>query len=99
MFMKPFERYIKQLNIDDDIKSLYRKLRVCFKKEGWSEKDLENPPYYTRDIMAYFQQYSNEHSKLYKELNLYFDIDHNEFANYLKKEMKLIDKEIPLKDD
>jgi len=27
---------------------------------------------------------------------MYFDIDHNEFIDYLKKEMKHIDEETPL---
>ena len=94
--MRPFEKYIKQLNADKELQSIYRKLRDCFKREGWSEEDLEKPPYYPNDIMAYYQQFSQEHNRLFNEIRMYFDIDHNEFVDYLKREMKQIDDETPL---
>jgi hypothetical protein len=96
MFMRPFEKYIKQLGADKELQSIYRKLRNCFKREGWSEEDLVKPPYYPRDIMRYYQAFSGEHSRLFNEVRMYFDIDHNEFIDYLKKEMKQIDDETPL---
>jgi hypothetical protein len=94
--MRPFEKYIKQLGADKELQSIYRKLRNCFKREGWSEEDLVKPPYYPQDIMRYYQAFSGEHSRLFNEVRMYFDIDHNEFIDYLKKEMKQIDDETPL---
>ena len=96
MSMRPFEKYIKQLGADKELQSIYSKLRHCFKREGWSEEDLVKPPYYPQDIMRYYQEFSGEHSRLFNEVRMYFDIDHNEFIDYLKKEMKQIDDETPL---
>jgi hypothetical protein len=94
--MKPFEKYIKQLDADKTLKNIYRKLRKCFQREGWTEKDLEKPPYYPKDIMGYFQEFSSEHQRLFNEIRMYFNIDHNEFVDYLKESMKHIDDELPL---
>jgi hypothetical protein len=94
--MKPFEKFIKQLDADKNLMSIYRKLRQCFQREGWTEEQLENPPYYPQDIMKYFQEYSNEHSKLFNEVKSFFDIDHNDFVVYLRKEMSRINDETPL---
>lgn len=96
MSMRPFEKYIKQLDADSELQSIYRKLRHCFRREGWSEEDLVKPPYYPQDIMKYYQDFSSEHKRLFNEVRMYFDIDHNEFIDYLKKEMKHIDEETPL---
>jgi hypothetical protein len=96
MSMRPFEKYIKQLGADKELQSIYRKLRNCFKREGWSEEDLVKPPYYPQDIMRHYQAFSGEQSRLFNEVRMYFDIDHNEFIDYLKKEMKQIDDETPL---
>jgi hypothetical protein len=96
MVMKPFEKYIEQLNADNKLQKIYRKLRHCFKREGWSEEDLKNPPYYPQDIMSYFQEFSSEHDRLFNELKMFFNIEHNEFTDFLKKKMKHIDEETPL---
>ena len=81
---KAWEKYINKLNADRELQDVYRDLRRAFKREGWTEKDLESPPYYPTDIMSNFQKFSQLRDKLYHELKTYFDIiDHNEFSNYL----------------
>jgi len=95
---KAWEKYINKLNADRELQDVYRDLRRAFKREGWTEKDLESPPYYPTDIMSNFQKFSQLRDKLYHELKTYFDIiDHNEFSNYIGNRLKLIDIEIPLK--
>ena len=94
--MKPWIKYIKQLNSDEKLLSIYRKLRHAFQREKWTQEDLIKPPYYPRDVMAYFEQFNTAKNELTKELRMYFDIDHNEFVDYLKREMKQIDDETPL---
>ena len=96
--IKHYAKYITTLKADEDILETYRELRRAFRREGWTEKDLEKPPYYPNDIMKNFQKFSSLHSKLFEELKGFFpDIDHNEFVEYLKNKMALIDLEIPLK--
>jgi len=97
--MKHYKKYITTLNADKDIVETYRDLRRAFQREGWTEKDLEKPPYYPQDIMANFQKFSRLHEKLFLELKGFFpDIDHNEFVDYLQDKLKEINLEIPLED-
>lgn len=97
--MKHYKKYISVLKADEDILETYRDLRRAFQREGWTEKDLEKPPYYPSDIMRNFQKFSGLHSKLFSELKSFFpDIDHNEFVVYLQDKLKEINKEIPLED-
>ena len=95
--MKHYKKYIETLKADEEILQTYRNLRKAFQREGWSEKDLEKPPYYPSDIMRNFQRFSNLHSELFHELKGFFpDIDHNEFVDYLQGKLKEINLEIPL---
>ena len=97
--MKHYKKYITTLKADKDVLETYRDLRKAFQREGWTEKDLNNPPHYPNDIMKNFQKFSDLRDKLFFELKGFFsDIDHNEFVDYLTDKMKLIDIEIPLED-
>jgi len=94
---KHYEKYITNLNADEDILNTYRDLRRAFQREGWTEKDLEKPPYYPSDIMRNFQRFSDLQTKLFFELKSFFpDIDYNEFVDYLRNKLKEINLEIPL---
>ena len=95
---KAYQKYVEKLNADKELLDTYRKLRYAFNREGWTEEDLERPPYYPTDIMGNFQKFSGLRDKLYHELKTYFDIiDHNEFSDYIGDRLKLIDIKTPLK--
>ena len=95
--MKHYTKYITTLRADEDLLETYRNLRRAFQREGWTQQDLERPPYYPNDIMRNFQRFSSLHTKLFQELKGFFPaIDHNEFVKYLEDKMSLIDIEIPL---
>jgi len=95
---KTYQKYVDKLNADRELQDVYRDLRRAFKREGWTEEDLVSPPYYPKDIMRNFQEFSGLRDKLYHELKTYFDIiDHNEFVDYIGDRLKLIDIETPLK--
>jgi hypothetical protein len=93
---KHYDNYVKTLNADEEILEVYRELRRAFQREGWTEEDLEKPPYYPTDILRNFQKFSNLRDKLFSELKNFFDIDHNEFVNYLQDKLGKINLEIPL---
>lgn len=94
---KAYKKYVDKLNADRELQDTYRALRHAFNREGWTEEDLVRPPYYPKDIMRNFQEFSELRDKLYHELKTYFDIvDHNEFTDYISGRLKLIDLEIPL---
>jgi hypothetical protein len=94
---KAYQKYVDRLNADRELQDIYRDLRHAFNREGWTEEDLERPPYYPKDIMRNFQEFTELRNKLYHELKTYFDIiDHNEFSDYIGNRLKLIDLKIPL---
>jgi hypothetical protein len=82
-----------------DIADIYYALRLSFIREGWSQKDLEKPPYYPNDIMRNFQRFSVEQNKLFFDLKGIFDIDFNEFNKYLSVILQRIDDKTPLNED
>ena len=92
-----WKKYMDEIHPESELASIYRKLRHAFNREGWSQKDLEKPPYYNKDIMGNLQRFSSLHSKLFQELKSFFpDIDHNEFVHYLRGKLQIIDSETPL---
>jgi hypothetical protein len=94
---KAYQKFVETLNADRELQDVYRDLRNAFNREGWTEEDLVMPPYYPKDIMRNFQEFSGLRDKLYHELKTYFDIiDHNELSDYIGNRLKLIDLEIPL---
>ena len=42
----PWVKFVDKLNLLEDLIETYYKLRMEFKKEGWTKEDLERPPYY-----------------------------------------------------
>jgi hypothetical protein len=95
---KPWQKFMDELHPESELISVYKKLRHAFNREGWTEKDLERPPYYPQDIMNYYQKISNLVTALKSELKSYFgDVDNDEFTDYLHSKLKDIDLEIPLK--
>ena len=87
-----------ELNPESKLISVYIKLRHAFNREGWSEEDLKNPPYYPVDIMNGYQKMSYLINDLKSELISYFgDIDNQELTDYIISKLKDIDLEIPLK--
>ena len=49
--IRNWKDYIENFKSDEKILRAYKDLREFFMEEGWSEKDLENPPYYTKKMM------------------------------------------------
>lgn len=92
-----WKKYMDTIHPESELAVIYRKLRHAFNREGWTEKDLERPPYYPQDIMNGYQKISNLIGDLRSELKSYFgDIDNDEFTDYLHSKLKHIDLEIPL---
>jgi hypothetical protein len=98
MEKKPaWKKFMDELHPESELISVYKKLRHAFNREGWSEEDLEGPPYYPQDIMNGYQKISYLINDLKSELKDYFgNIDNDDFTNYLQSKLKHIDLEIPL---
>jgi hypothetical protein len=94
-----WKKYMDEIQPESELSAIYRKLRRAFQREGWTQKDLERPPYYPQDIMNGYQKMSYLVGDLKSELKSYFgDVDNDEFTDYLHSKLKDIDLEIPLKD-
>lgn len=95
--MQSWKKYIIQLNADEKLLNIYRLLREEFQKEGWSEKDLERPPYYTKRIMQLYEAFGVERKRLGMEINSYFgDIELSDYMGYIENKMRDINDETPL---
>jgi hypothetical protein len=81
---------------DKDLMDIYYSLRLMFMREGWSEKDLEKPPYYPTDIMKGFQKFSDEQSRLFFEIQGFFNLDFNEFVSHIQPRLLKINEKTPL---
>jgi hypothetical protein len=96
---KPWMKYMDEIHPESELSAVYRKLRHAFQREGWTQEQLERPPYYPQDIMNGYQKMSYLVGDLKSELKSYFgDIDYDEFGLYLHSKLKHIDLETPLKD-
>lgn len=96
--MKPFEKYLNSSNGLQRISEIYLKLRQYFQKEGWSEEDLENPPYYSAELMSLYESFGAEQRNLFRQLKDFFDIDEDEFKDFIKSVLLKINEITPLND-
>lgn len=96
--MKPFEKYLNSSNGLQRISEIYLKLRQYFQKEGWSEEDLENPPYYSAELMSLYELFGAEQRNLFRQLKDFFDIDEDEFKDFIKSVLLKINEITPLND-
>ena len=76
---------------------IYLQLRLHFKELGFTEKDLEKPPIYTKEMLGLFHRYQDTQKALLENVNNYgFRVSWNEFIEYFKPKMKKIDELTPL---
>jgi hypothetical protein len=97
--MKPFEKFLSRSVGLQRIIEIYLKIRQYFQSEGWSEKDLENPPYYSAQLMTFHQDFNDEKRSLFRQTkDLGFDFEVEEFDDYLKQILQNINELTPLSD-
>ena len=81
---KPWMKYMDVIHPESELLNVYRELRHAFNREGWTEKDLERPPYYPKDIMSNFQKYilfkENNESKIMSKIKLQSKPGSTEFS-------------------
>jgi len=93
-----WKNFIDELNLTENLEEIYFRIRLVLQREGWSDADLERPPYYPQDMMSLYHKFSNERDKLLKTINDYgFDVDYNDLISYIQIKLKKIDDITPLK--
>lgn len=97
--MKSFEKFLSNSVGLQRIIEIYLKIRKYFQSEGWSEKDLEKPPYYSAQLMTLHQNFSGEIRDLLQQMkDLGFEVEKEDFNEYLKPVLKNINELTPLSD-
>lgn len=77
---------------------VYLELRLHFQELGFSETDLKKPPTYTKKMMNLFHKYGDIQRALFKQIKDYgFDIEWNEFIDYMTPLFEKINEITPLK--
>lgn len=97
--MRPFENFLVSSVGLQRIIEIYLKIRQYFQSEGWSEKDLENPPYYSAQLMTLHEKIGGEIRDLLRQMkDLGFEVEKEDFNEYLKPILKNINDITPLND-
>lgn len=97
MNMKPYEKFLNESVGLKELVEIYLQLRQHFQELGFSESDLESPPTYTQLMMSLHQKFQGAQKALFQQVKDYgFNIDWNEFTEYMKPILYKIDEITPL---
>jgi len=92
-----YKKFIDELKLTEKLEEIYFRIRLVLQKEGWSDADLERPPYYPNELMSLHHKFQNERDKILKTISEYgFDVDYNDLLNYIQIKLKKIDDITPL---
>jgi hypothetical protein len=95
--MKPHEIFLNESLGLKELVEIYLQLRRHFQELGFSEKDLKKPPTHTPLMMSLFHKFGDTQKALFRQVKDYgFNIDWNEFTNYMKPILTKIDEITPL---
>lgn len=99
-FMDGIAKYIDSSFLLKEILETYLQLRLHFQELGFSEKDLENPPTYTLNMINGFEKIGHLNKRLKSQINDFFgNIDDSEYSSYIMDRFKKINELTPLSED
>ena len=96
--MKAWIKFAETLELTRELEDTYFKIRKIFRREGWTQKDIERPPYYPNDLMflhSKVQQLIKETDQTIRDYG--FDVDEDEVSYYIIDKLRHIDDITPLK--
>ena len=94
--MRPYEKYLNHTSKLQDLLDIYLSIRMIVKDLGWSEQDLENPPFYPNNLMSAFQRFEEKNKYLFNDTKSFTNVSWNEYLSYVQPLMKKIDELTPL---
>jgi transcriptional regulator NrdR family protein len=96
--MKAWEKFAETLKLTEEIEKTYFKIREVFQREGWTQEDVENPPYYPSDVMTLYRQIQPLIREIDQTIRDYgFNVDGNEVKDYIMDKLRHIDDITPLR--
>jgi hypothetical protein len=95
--MESWEKFANVLQLTKELEENYLKLRKFFQKEGWTEYDLKNPPYYTEELMRLHSNFAPKVQEIIQTIKDYgFNVDGTEVHYYIMDKLSHIDDITPL---
>lgn len=97
--MKSWKKFVETLELTRELEETYFKIRKIFQKEGWTQKDIERPPYYPDNLMYLHSKFKPLIWEIDKTIRDYgFNVDEDEVRNYIMDKLRHIDDITPLRD-
>ena len=96
--MESWRKFAESLELTKELEETYYNIRRFFQKEGWTQKDIEKPPYYPEVLMYYHRRIQPLIREIDQTIRDYgFNVDGNEVKDYIKGKLSYIDDITPLR--
>jgi hypothetical protein len=96
--MESWEKFADTLRLTKDLEEIYFEMRKVFQREGWTQKDIEKPPYYPQDLMFLHSELPPLVREIDKTIKDYgFDVDGTKVHYYVMDKLRHIDDITPLR--
>ena len=95
--MESWKKFAESLELTKELEITYFKIRKIFQREGWSQKDIEKPPYYPQNLMFLHSKFQPLIREISQTISGYgFDVDGDEVNYYIMDKLRRIDDITPL---
>jgi len=96
--MESWKKFAETLELTRELEKTYFKIREVFQREGWTQKDIEKPPYYPNDLMLLHRSIQPLIREIDQTISDYgFNVDGNELHYYIMDKLSHIDDITPLR--
>jgi hypothetical protein len=96
--MEGWKKFAEVLGLTKELEETYLKLRKFLQKEGWTQKDIERPPYYPGELMFLHRSMQPLIREIDQTISDYgFNVDANELHYYIMDKLRHIDDITPLR--
>ena len=95
--MESWKKFAESLELTKELEETYFKIREVFQREGWSQKDIEKPPYYPQDLMFLHRELQQLVQEVDRTIRDYgFGVDGDKVHYYIMDKLRHIDDITPL---
>ena len=95
--MEGWKKFAESLDLTKELEKIYLKIREVFQREGWTQKDIEKPPYYPNDLMLLHRSMKPLIREIDQTIRDYgFNVDGTEVGYYIMDKLRYIDEITPL---
>ena len=96
--MEGWKKFAETLEITKELEKTYFKIREILQREGWSQRDIEKPPYYPNDLMFLHSRIQPLMREIDQTIRSYgFNVDGDEVHYYIMDKLHHIDEITPLR--